>query len=382
MTRLMIIAGEASGDLHAGHVIAELNRINPDIEKYGTGGQLLEAAGVELYYRVEDLAVIGFKEVLKRYGYYKGIFDRMVALLDKRRPDAVFLVDYAGFNLRFAKEAKKRGIKVLFYIAPQVWAWKKNRIKTIRAYVDELIVLFPFEVEFFKKEGMACHCFGHPLLDIAKPSLDKETYRAQLDPSPPDRLIALLPGSRQNEVAKHLPLLLDVAERLQQIEPDLQFIYPLAPTIPRAQVEEQVALAKAGIHLVEGETYNAVAASDFALVASGTASLETAILQTPLLIFYKVTQTTWMIGRYLLGIKSVGLPNIVLGETLVPELIQADSNPAQMATEVIKIINNKQLMANQRRNLARLRQCLGETGAYPATAQFLNKQIPKNPNHP
>lgn len=369
MTKLMVIAGEASGDLHGGHVLAELKRRLPEVELFGTGGRLIEAQGAKLYYHAEDMAVIGFKEVARKYSYYKGIFNDMVAKLDSERPDAVFLVDYAGFNLRFAAEAKSRGIPVIFYVAPQVWAWKKGRVKKMKKYIDHLIVLFPFEVEFFAKVGITAHCFGHPLLDIVKPQRSTEEVRSELGMAPKDKLIALLPGSRQNEVIKHLPLLADVVRRLSAQRPELHFVYPIAPTIKKEQVAPS--LKDLPISLVEDRTYDMVAAADLAVVASGTATLETAILQTPLLIFYKVTATTYAIGKYLLGVKAIGLPNIVLGKEAVPEMVQSKTEPQQMAQKLLHLLEHPETYAEQKAHLADLKANLGEPGAYGKTGEFL-----------
>ncbi|PCI29604.1 MAG: lipid-A-disaccharide synthase [SAR324 cluster bacterium] len=370
MNKLMVIAGEASGDLHGGHVLLELKKLRPDLEIFGTGGQLIESTGAHLYYRVEDLAVIGFIEVMKRYKYYKGIFDEMVSKLDEERPDAVFLVDYAGFNLRFAAEAKKRGIKVIFYIAPQVWAWKKNRIHKMKAFIDELIVLFPFEVDFFKENGMVAHCFGHPLLDIAKPSLDRKEFSQKWGLENQNKRISFLPGSRKNEILKHLPLLIQVVENLAIQRANLQFIFPLAPTVTREEVLPYFEGVKAEVQIVEQDTYNAVANSDFAVVASGTATLETAILQTPMLIFYKVSPLTYLIAKFILRIGDIGLPNIVARKKIVPELVQ-HSSPETMVKMILSYLEDRPKYQEVRDNLAQLKHDLGEEHAYANTAKFV-----------
>ena len=367
----MVIAGEASGDLHGGHVIKELCALLPELEVFGTGGAHLAEAGVELFFRAEDMAVIGFKEVAKRYSYYKGIFNQMVSKLDELRPDAVFLVDYAGFNLRFAAEAKKRSIPVIFYVAPQVWAWKKGRIKTMRKVIDHLIVLFPFEVEFFAQHGMKAHCFGHPLLDIVKPTVSTQSFRETHQLDMQRKLVALLPGSRENEIQKHLPLLVQMSALLSRLCPGVQFVYPLAPTVSMAVVEPLLECSEVPIYLVEAETYNCVASSDVAVVASGTATLETAILETPLLIFYKVAATSYLIGKYLLGIKTIGLPNIVLEQEAVPEMVQNKTDPKEMAYLVADLLKDPVSYQAQKDFLRQIRGKLGSTGAYHKTAEFM-----------
>ena len=371
MSKLMVISGEASGDLHGGNVVQRLKLLRPDLEIIGTGGDNLAAAGARLFYRVEDLAVIGFSEVLKVYKHLKAVFDDLVRKLDEEKPDAVLLIDYPAFNLKFAGEAKKRGIKVIFYIAPQVWAWKKNRIHKIKALVDELIVLFPFEVDFFKKEGMKTHCFGHPLLDIAEPTLDRKDFIQKWQLSPTKKTISLLPGSRKNEIAKHLPLLCETAKQIARERDDIQFIYPLAPTVSKASVASDLYQKNPSITLIEADTYNTIAHSDLALVTSGTATLETAILKTPLIIIYKSSLVTYLIGKYMLRIKAIGLPNIIADREIVPEDPHFVS-PGKIANWVNYYLTNGEAYLKIKQNLIELRSQLGEKGAYQKTAAFIN----------
>ena len=371
MTKILVLAGEASGDLHGGHVLRELRRFRPELEIIGTGGQMIANLGATLYYSVEDLAVIGFFEVARRYSYYKNIFECIVQKLDDEKPDAVFLVDYAGFNLKLAKEAKKRGIRVIFYVAPQVWAWKKKRIEILKAYVDELIVLFPFEVSFFRQEGMETHCFGHPLLDIVKPSRSREAFLEawSLDGDKP--ILALLPGSRTNEITKHLPLLSQTAQHLKRLVPEIQYIMPLAPTVQDDVIKEQIKDRSLSIRTIPGDTYSAVAHSDFALVASGTATLETAILGTPEIIYYKSSLITYLIGKYLLRIKMIGLPNIIARDLVIPEDPHFTS-PEKMAKRVAYYLNHPAEYNGLQSTLQTIRSKLGNTGAYLKTAEFLH----------
>ena len=376
MTKLLVIAGEVSGDIHGGNVIQELRAFRPDLDIFGVGGEYLRSAGGRLFYRVEDLAVLGFVEVAKRYRSIKAIFDRMVRELDRELPDAVLLVDYPGFNLRFAEEAKKRGIPVFYYISPQVWAWKKGRVEKIKRVVDHLIVLFPFEVEFYAREGMEAHCFGHPLLDIVYPTADREEtcFRWGLDPE--KRLISLLPGSRENEIRNHLPLLYETAKILSDRRNDLQFVFPLALTVRKEAFSPFVNRGEIEARVVEGDTYNAVASSDFALVASGTATLETAILGTPLILFYKSTLSTYLIAKYLFKIQQIGLPNIVAGRSVVPEVLYG-SSPTKMAEKVLFFLENEGRYNTMRRDLIGVKDKLGEKGAYQKTARFIDSVLVK-----
>lgn len=371
----MVIAGEASGDLHGGYLLQELLKLNPDVQIIGTGGAKMAAAGANLYYDVKDLAVIGFWEVLKRYGYFKQIFDDIVSKLDIEKPDAVLLIDYPGFNLRLAAEAKKRGIKVVFYVAPQVWAWKKNRIKQIKKYIDELIVLFPFEVEYFKKEGMKTRFFGNPLLDIAQVTTNKSEAFSKYNLDENKITISLLPGSRRNEIIKHLSLVIDIAENIQRLKKGVQFVIPLASTVNKLEIEKQLADAKTKISLVQGDTYNMVGFSEFAVVASGIATLETAVLQIPMVIYYKISAATYFLGKYILNIKTIGLPNIISGKKIIPELVNNAATAPEISKTILEYLDSADKYQTIKKDLHDLKLSLGRTGAYQKTAVFLSNYL-------
>jgi lipid-A-disaccharide synthase len=371
MPKILVVAGEASGDLHAGHLFQEWRSLNPNLTIWGTGGEKLSAAGARLLYSVDDLAVIGFSEVIREYGFIKKVFQHLVDELDRDRPDAVLLVDYPGFNLRFAAEVKKRDIPVVYYIAPQVWAWKKNRVRTMKALVDHLIVLFPFEVDFFNAEGMTAHCFGHPLLDIVKPSMPRRDWLIRQGLDPERQTICLLPGSRRNEIRKHLPLLLETLDHLVRKRSDYQFVYPLAPTFTPDTIAPLLGDHADRIRWCEHQTYDALSHADFAVVASGTATLETAILQTPLVIIYKTTLATYLIGKYLLGIKAIGLPNIIAGTQVVPEDPRF-INPGRLAKIIGGYLDDPTALAQMRGRLRTVKEKLGTSGAYRRTAVYLD----------
>ncbi|MBU2512967.1 lipid-A-disaccharide synthase [bacterium] len=371
MTKIFVLAGELSGDLHGGNVLTELVRLRPQLDIIGTGGKIIAESASELFYHVEDLEVIGFLEVAKRYNYYKGVFDAVVSKLDEKKPDAVLLIDYPGFNLKLAAEAKKRGIKVIYYIAPHVWAWKKNRVEVIKKYVDELIVLFPFEVDFFQKEGVKAHCFGHPLLDIVKPLSIRHEFLSRWGLDPDRKLISLLPGSRANELKNHLPLLVKTAEILTRSRDDLQFVLPIAPTTSELSVLPFLQNSNVKFKIIKNETYDAIAHAFFALVASGTATLETAILETPEVIFYKSSFLTYLIGKYVMRIKQVGLPNIIAGRAIVPEDPHFIS-PEKMAKTVLVYLENESEYQSIKQELKAVKSQLGDPGAYLKTAEFIN----------
>lgn len=376
MKKLMVIVGEASADLHAGKVLEELADIRSDVELVGTGGKRLKNLGAKLFYKIEELHVVGFWEVMKKYSYFKNILSDMVSKLDTEKPDAVFLVDYPGFNIRFAEEAHKRGIKVIYYIAPQVWQWKKKRIFKIKRVVDHMVALFPFEVGFFKKEAdMDIECFGHPLIDIAKPSLPKAEVFEKWGFDPDKKLVSLLPGSRGHEVANHLQTLLQMAEYIGSKRDDIQFAFPMAQTVNKEDIQPLVDQLSVKVTLVEDDTYNVVGHSDFATVASGTATLETAVMETPMIIFYKTSPLTFFLGTKILKMDTVGLPNIVAGRHIVPEMLQHEFTPEKLGERVMSILDNSEEYGKIKQDLADLKMNLGESGAYKKTAEYLSSLL-------
>ena len=285
--KLLTIIGETSGDLHGANVLREIKKINPAMKIIGTGGNLFKTVADQTYHSIEEMEVIGLFEVLKHWKKLKSIFQRMVNLLDRESPDAVFLVDYVGFNLRFAAQAKKRNIPVYFYISPQIWAWKKNRIQKIKDYVDKLIVLFPFEVKYFADRNVQVECFGHPLLDIVKTNTNQKSCFQKWGLSSSKKLVSLLPGSRHQEIKKHLPILLKTIPLISKAYKNTQFVC-ITPSKKSSTIAQKILSSqKLKIPLICEDAYNLIGNSDLALTASGTVTLETAILKTPMIIFYK-----------------------------------------------------------------------------------------------
>ena len=378
--KLFVIIGEHSGDLHGGNVLKELKKMSSHLEIIGTGGKIFQKQAKKTFYTTEELEIIGLWEVVKNWVYLKNIFQKIVHLLDKEKPDAVFLVDYVGFNLRLAKEAKKRGIYVFFYIAPQVWAWKKNRIKDIARWIDKLLVLFPFEVDFFAQENIQVECFGHPLLDIAKTNLTKKEIFQRSNFSLKQKLICLLPGSRKQEIKAHFPTLLKTVEVLSQKE-NFQFVC-VVPSSSALKIVEEINKNSAippsirkKIFYFTGEVYNFIGHSDLALVASGTVTLETAILQTPMIIFYHTSSLSFFLARYLFKIKNLGLPNIVNKKKFIPELLQNNFTPSNLSQLALKILSKETEYYEMKKEFPSLIQRLGKKGSYKKTAQFLHQLL-------
>jgi lipid-A-disaccharide synthase len=330
----MVIAGEASGDAHAGRMLAELKQLAPHIEISGIGGQTMRDAGAEIFTDFSELAVMGLVEVLKRYRKIKTIFNEVVKRLKQERPDLLIVVDYPGFNLKLAKKAKQLGIPVLYYISPKVWAWRKGRIKTIKQVVSHMAVLFPFEKVMYDEAGIVATCVGHPLVDAVNSTQTQEQAKRQFGLSSEHKVIGLFPGSRRNEIDALLPVMIHSAEALVEKYPGLQVVLPMAPGLNQAHLKQYIDQSVLSIRLVEGDFYDLTRACDAIVAASGTVTLEIALLGVPHFITYRVAPMTYRILKRLVQIPFVGLCNIVTGKPVVLELLQDDVTKERLANEL------------------------------------------------
>jgi lipid-A-disaccharide synthase len=376
---ILIVAGEASGDQHAADLLGELKKIHPDLYAFGLGGEKLKNAGADIMTDMTAHAVVGFVEILKNYTTFKRIFLDLLKKVDDVRPEAAILVDYPGFNLRLAGELKKRGIKVIYFISPQVWAWGKKRIDFIRTHVDLMLVLFKFEEILYADGRFRVRFVGHPLLDHVKPSKSIQQTLQDIGFRQTGKTIALLPGSRMREVTQLLPVMLKSAQRIFKKEPLAQFLICRAPTIPRQVVKDLMDRAEIDFpyKVLENETYNGVAAADFAIVASGTATLETAILNKPMIIVYKVSFLTWLLAKFFIKIPNIGLVNVVAGQRIVPELVQFDAIPRKIADTVLAILGDKKQMEKIHAELYALKNTLGIPGACRRAAEEISRFLSK-----
>jgi len=365
--KIMIIAGEASGDLHGGRLVAALKAADPAVEVFGVGGDQMAAAGMELKYHIRQLSYIGFTEVAKHFFFFRRVFQDLMWTLRQRRPDVVVLIDYPGFNLRFAREAKKAGARTLYYIAPQVWAWARGRAKKMAQFIDEMAVIFPFEVDFFSRYGIPTHFVGHPLLEGLKTGLSREAFAAKYHFDLQRPLLAILPGSRKQEVTGLLPDLCRAVSLLRQRHPGVQVAVSQAPTIPRGLLEEATREC-AEIPFI-ADTYDLLQHATAGIVASGTATLETALMRLPFLIVYRVSRLSFFLGKQLIKIPFIGLVNVVAGEKIIGEFLQDDVNADKLIPEIERLLFNENARNTIRKNLDRIRAELGQSGASQKTAQ-------------
>lgn len=372
---IMIVAGEASGDLHGSTLVKALLDLDPALRIYGIGGQKMEQVGVELLARSSDMAVVGLTEVFHKLRFILKAFFKLKRILKKARPDLVILIDYPDFNFPLARSAKKVGIPVFYYISPQVWAWRKNRIKTLRKITDRMAVILPFEAEMYAKEGLQVNFVGHPLLDVARRNYPPEEALRLLHLKADAPVIGLLPGSRENEVKKLLPEMLQAALILRKKRPDLQFILPLADTLDPALVNGIMAHYPVKVEIVRENIYDVMSLAEAVMVASGTATLETALMETPMVIVYKVSALTYWVGRMIIDVPNIGLVNLIAGKTIVPELIQQDASAEKIAEEIEAILSDKKRSDGIKRELARVREKLGTPGVSRRTAKLAYELI-------
>ena len=332
--RLVIVAGEASGDAHAGRMISELKSLRPDIEISGIGGDSLRQSGVNVIIDFSELAVMGLVEVLKRYWHIKKIYNRLLQHLRATKPDMLILVDYPGFNLKLAKDAKKMGIEVFYYISPKIWASRAGRIKKIKRYVDFMAVLFPFEVEIYEKAGVPVRCVGHPLVDAVHCGLSQPQAKAVLGINPEHRVLGLFPGSRRSEVDALLPIMVEAAERIHTRHLDVTIVLPQAPGLSLDYLKSKLAETDLPIKIVAGDFYQLVRSCDVIVAASGTVTLEIALLGVPHFIIYRVAPLTYKILKRMVLIPYVGLCNIVTDKPLITELLQDEVTVERLDQEL------------------------------------------------
>ena len=364
MKKIMIMAGEASGDLHGANLAREIEKLDPTAAIYGVGSRQMRAAGVRMLADASTISVVGITEVLTHIRAIYGVYAMLKKFLREERPDVLVLIDFPDFNIMLGKAAQKLGIPVVYYISPQVWVWRKGRIKTIAGLVKAMIVVFPFEVPLYEKSGVDVRFVGHPLTDVVRSPYSREEARASLGLAVNKRTIALLPGSRRSELANLLPDMLRAAQLLQSRYADLQFVLPLAATLDPALVRSYLEQSKVQVHMVADRAYDVMRASDTAIVASGTATLETGLMAVPMVIVYRISAATYyVLTKLVRDLAHVGLVNIVAGRRLVPELIQHDVTPEKIAGAISAMLDDPAHYRTIQEGLQKLRDQLGAGGA-------------------
>jgi lipid-A-disaccharide synthase len=380
---VMLVAGEASGDKHGAALARSLNKLFPEtqFEFFGAGGEEMRAAGVETLVDAREVAIIGIPEIIRALGKLYGAFRTLIDAARARQPQVIVLIDWPDFNMRIAKKLHRKGFKIIYYISPQVWAWRRSRVKALRRDVNKMLVILPFEEAFYQSENIDVEYIGHPLVEAVRVDTTREAFAAKYSLDTLRPIIALLPGSRHKEIHYHLPEMLDAAVRLQQAtinpEPSLenpkskiqnpkslspQFVLPLASTVSREEVESRVNDSGVEVRLIEGDTYNALGHADFAIVASGTATVETALAGTPMVIVYRGSELNWRLIRPLIHLDTFGMVNLIAGRRIVPELIQHDCTGEKIAEAVQAILADPARLAQMLEGLREVREKLSTAG--------------------
>ncbi|MDH3746132.1 MAG: lipid-A-disaccharide synthase, partial [Acidobacteriota bacterium] len=368
---LLVVAGEASGDQHGAELIRELRQLLPDLSYYGIGGTHLEAQGVDLLGRSSEVAVVGITEALKVLPRARQFFRSVLAEAEQRETKVAVLIDFPEFNLRLARRLARRGISVVYYISPQLWAWRQRRVKTIARVVEDMLVLFPFEADFYHQHGVDATHVGHPLVEqVPEP-------RTVWDGEPPESgefTVALLPGSRASELEKLLPILCSAAARLAAKVPT-RFLLAQAPTVLDEAITRVLSEVSVPIEVVRADRFEAIDSAHLALCASGTATLEVGLLQTPMIVVYQLSRWTSLVARMLVELPHYSLVNLVLGAPVVPELLQENSRPETIASEAESILQDPPRVREMVARLGELRRILGEPGASLRAAQAVARRI-------
>ena len=365
---LLIIAGELSGDVQGGKLVAAIKELSPDVKITGIGGDNMEAAGMELLHHIREMSFLGFSEVLKHLPFIRKIMNELTDWIETNRPETILLIDYPGFNLKLAARAKKLGCRVIYYISPQIWAWGGGRIKKIARFVDHMIVVFPFEEELYRSAGVKVDFVGHPILEGLNSTFTRDEFFEKHFLKLDNSVVGLLPGSRAQEVENlYLPML-EAVEFMRKEFPNLQFVTGVSPTLNEDLYEN----IEAGRRVEHSKaTYDLMQHSDILFVASGTATLESACFGTPMIIVYKVSPISWLLGKMLIKIKNIGLVNIVAGKQIVPELLQSDVTAARLAAEGVSLLGDKTLMEETIKKLLMVKDSLGKTGASKRAAEII-----------
>jgi len=369
--KIMISVGEASGDLHGASVANALKLLQPDVQLVGMGGQAMRDAGVDIIYDIADLGVIGFVEVVKNLRRLFKLRDFLSDYMEQERPDVLVIIDYPGFNVRLAKVAQQKGIPVVSYISPSAWAWGKGRAKELAQIVERVAAIFPFEADVYREAGAKVTFVGHPLLDIVKPAMERDEALRHFNAQSDQYHILLMPGSRQQEITSLLPDMLAAGEKIVEQVPNCQFFLPVASTISREMLQNIIDKYKVPVTVTIGNNYDLMNVCDLAIASSGTATLETSLMKVPTVIVYRLATLTYVLGKLLVKIPDIGLPNIIAGRRIMPELLQSEVTPANIARQSIALLTDKSVREQAMADLTEVREKLGETGAVNRVAQVI-----------
>ena len=368
--KIFIVCGEPSGDLLAGNLVQAITKLDPAIKITGVGGAHLAKTGAEIFYNIKELSVMGFFDVLRKLPKFLKLKQLILEKINSDKPDAIIFVDFSGFNLRLAKTINKR-IPTIYYVSPQVWASREGRINCIRDFISKMIVLFKFEEDFYKQRKVKVDCVGHPLIDLVNPTLKKQEFLDNLQLNSSKKVIALLPGSRKQEIRIVLPVMLKAAQLINKEIPDTQFIIAKSSNIDTQIYQKECRKFTLNLKIVDGRTYDCLNIADFSLVCSGTATLETAIMQKPFAIVYKTNLLNYLLYRPQVKIPYIGMVNIVAGKKIIPEFIQFNAQPRMIARLALELMQKSAQTKQMLEDLAYVKASLGSPGAAERAAKII-----------
>ncbi len=373
---IFIICGEPSGDLLAGNLVTAIQKLDPQIKFSGVGGLQLAKTGTEIFSNIGELSVMGFFDVLKKLPRFLKLKKIILKKINTHKPDCLILVDFSGFNLRLARAINKR-IPVIYYVSPQVWASREGRINSIKKFISLILVLFKFEEEFYRQRQIPATCVGHPLIDLVNPSLDKQDFLDSFGINPAKKIIALLPGSRKQEVRLILPLMLKAARLINKVIGETQFIIAKSPNLDTQIYQNEYKNLALDLKIVDGRAGDCLKIAQASLVCSGTATLEAAIIQKPFVIVYKTNLFNYLLYRPQVKIPYIGMVNIVAGKRIVPEFIQFNAQPEMIAKSIIELLQNPLSAKRMSQDLKTVKDSLGEPGAAERAAKLILEFIQK-----
>jgi lipid-A-disaccharide synthase len=375
MPRLLVSCGEPSGDVYGGELVRALRARVGALDVFGLGGDHLCHEGARLVAHVREVAVVGLLEVLTHLRHLRGVFTGILESVDRERPDVAVLIDYPDFNLRLASELRRRGVPVVYYVSPQIWAWRGGRIRSIRETVARMLVIFPFEEALYRDAGVPVTFVGHPLVDLVSPVADRPGVAASLGLDPGRPVIALLPGSRPKEVGHNLPPLVGAVDRLVRARPELQLVLAAAPSLDQAALQRRI--AGRPIRVVAGRTHDVLGAADLAVVASGTATVEAALLRTPMVVVYRLSPLTYALGRPFVRVPHFAMVNLIAGREVVPEIIQREFTAERVAAEALSLLSSPARIRQMQSDLDEVRERLGLSGASERAADVVAAYLVK-----
>lgn len=369
--KIMFSAGEASGDMHGAKLAEMMKRQDPSVELIGMGGEKMEEAGVRIVYDIKNLGFIGVGEIIRKIPFFFRLRDFLIQTMIDEKPDVLVCIDYPGFNMRLIKKAKEAGIAVVYYILPTIWAWHKSRGNTIAQYTDLAISLFPFEANMYRDMGTNVVYKGHPLVDTVHAAMSRDEAIAYFGLDAQKQTVLLMPGSRMQEVQGLLPTMLAAAEKIHQAVPQVQFLLPRASTIERSVLEQLIGERSIPIHIGESHVYDMMVVSTAAIAASGTATLETALMGLPTLLVYRVSPLTYWLSKLLVHIDNIGLPNIIMGRRIMPELWQDDVTADRIAETIVPMLTDTARHDALQKAMADVRSTMGSAGAVQRIAETI-----------